>query len=107
MDTDQIRSKIRKTLLVKLLPDSMSERFIDMLLSVSEHGTIEPGQVLFKLGETNTDQGLLFLEGALKITRADGDVRYIESPDILGEVQLFTPQAASIRSRTPTGIRAC
>ncbi len=93
MDTNQVRSKIHKTLLVKLLPESMSERFIDMLLAVSEHGTIEPGQVLFKLGETNTDQGLLFLEGALKITRADGDVRYIESPDILGEVQLFTPQA--------------
>ena len=55
--------------------------------------TLAPGQVLFKIGETNTDQGLLFLEGALKITRADGEVRYLESPDIMGEVQLFTPQA--------------
>ncbi len=93
MDTDQIRSKIHETLLVKLMTDSMSDRFIDVLLSVSEHSGITPGQVLFKIGETNTDQGLLFLEGALKITRSDGDVRYLESPDIMGEVQLFTPQA--------------
>ncbi len=93
MGTDQIRSKIHETLLVKLMPDSISDRFIDMLLSVSERTAIAPGQVLFKIGETNTDQGLLFLEGALKITRGDGEVRYLESPDILGEVQLFTPQA--------------
>ncbi len=93
MDTDQIRSKIHETLLVKLMSDGISDRFIDVLLSVSERTAISPGQVLFKIGETDTDQGLLFLEGALKITRGDGDVRYLESPDIMGEVQLFTPQA--------------
>ncbi len=93
MDISQIRSKISETLLVKLMPDNMSGRFIDVLLSVSEESVIAPGQVLFKIDETNTDQGLLFLEGALKITRGDGEVRYLESPDIMGEVQLFTPQA--------------
>lgn len=84
---------IRDTVLVCLLPEPMRRKFVDLILSVAKRTEIAPGQVLFTLGETDTDRGFLFLEGALKITRSDGTVRYQESPDILGEVQLFTPQA--------------
>ena len=93
MNKDQTQSKLRQTLLVKLLPDPMQDRFIEILLSVSEQKQAETGATLFKLGDTNADQGCLLLEGMLKVTRGDGEVRYIEAPDIVGEVQLFKPQA--------------
>ena len=93
MDQDQIRNRITQTLLVKLLPQPMQDRFIELLLSVSEQGQVTSGETLFKRGDTNTDQACLILEGMLKVTRGDGEIRYIEAPDILGEVQLFKPQA--------------
>lgn len=93
MDEDQIRSKVRQTILLKLLPVPMQDRFIEILLAVSEQGQVSSGETLFKCGEMNADQGCLILEGMLKVTRGDGDLRYIEAPDILGEVQLFKPQA--------------
>ena len=93
MDPSRIPGKVLKTLLVRLLPDPMQKRFVELVLSVAERGEMSAGDVLFKQGDTNTDQGCLILEGAVKVTRADGEVRYLEGPDILGEVQLFTPQA--------------
>lgn len=71
----------------------MRDRFIDMLLSVSEEDGVVAGQILFTIGETNVDQGCLILEGAVKVTLADHVVKYMEAPDLLGEVQLFMPQA--------------
>ena len=89
----QLAGKIKETLLVKALPLPMQERFVELLIEISEQDVLHSGDVLFTIGETNTDQGCLFTEGALKVTRADGEIRYMESPDILGEVQLFKPQA--------------
>ena len=94
MDEFGLPAKIQETLLVKLLPEPMKDRFVEILLSVSKRDEIQSGDVLFEIGATNTDRGCLFMEGALKVTRGDGEVRYLESPDILGEVQLFKPQAA-------------
>jgi len=90
----ELARKIKETLLVKALPPPMQERFVELLLEISDQDVLKPGDVLFTLGETNTDQGCLFTDGALKVTRGDGEVRYMESPDIMGEVQLFKPQAA-------------
>lgn len=92
MNKDQLQSKVRQTLLVKLLPEPMQERFIEILSSVSEEKQAETGATLFKIGDTSSDQGCLIIEGMLKVTRGDGEVRYIEAPDIAGEVQLFKPQ---------------
>ncbi len=94
MDPSEIPPKVRETLLVSRLPEPMRDRFVELLLSVSSEGEVTPGEVLFRIGDTSNDQGCLYISGALKITRADGEVRYIDGPDIVGEVQLFTPQAA-------------
>jgi CRP-like cAMP-binding protein len=60
---------------------------------VAQFDMTRSGDLLFKLGDRNTDEGLFILEGAVKVTRANGDVRFLEAPDVLGEVQLFAPGA--------------
>lgn len=93
MDAVDIPAKAHQTLLVKILPEHMRDRFVDILLSISDSKPVSPGEVLFRLGERNVDRGCFMLDGALKVTRADGEVRYSEAPAILGEVQLFSPNA--------------
>ena len=91
MDSKRTMAAVLKAPLVSFLPASMCDRFISALLDVAQEDETRSGDVLFTLGERNTDEGVFILEGAVKITRANGDVRYIEAPDILGELQLFTP----------------
>ena len=43
-------------------------------------------------GAKDTDRGVLILEGMVRIITEETDNKTIEAPDILGEVQLFTPQ---------------
>lgn len=92
MNERQIQHKIGETMLVNLLPEPMRDRFVKLIISVSDQAELSPGDVLYTIGETDTDQGCLILAGALKITRSDGTVRYLESPDVIGELQLFSPQ---------------
>ena len=51
------------------------------------------GNTLFTLGESDTDRGCAVLDGLVKVTTSDGTSRHLEGPEILGEVQLFTPLA--------------
>jgi len=69
----------------------MRDRFVETVLDVSHADESRSGEVLFAIGERNTDEGIFVLEGAVKVTRANGEVRYLEAPDVLGEIQLFSP----------------
>jgi hypothetical protein len=80
--------------LVTFLPRPMRDRFIAALLDVAQEDETQSGDVLFTLGERDSDEGIFVLQGAVKITRANGDVRFSEAPDILGELQLFSPGGA-------------
>ena len=93
MNHTQLTAAIGNTLLLQVLPEFMREKFIELILSASAEVDIGPGDILFRAGEPDVDRGYICLEGALRVTRADGTVRYIEAPDILGEVQLFSPGA--------------
>ncbi len=93
MEPKRILKSIQNTPLVGALPEEMRKRFADLILEVAQAGEAESGEVLFRLGEKNTDEGIFFLEGAVKVTRANGEVRYLEAPDVLGEVQLFAPSS--------------
>jgi len=93
MDSKRIAKTLGETALVSALPPRMRDRFVDLVLDVAQSTDARSGDVLFKLGEKNTDEGLFILEGAVKVTRANGDVRYLEAPEVLGEVQLFAPSA--------------
>ncbi len=84
---------MREAPLVTCLSEPMRDRFVDAVLEVSHLDDTRSGELLFKLGERNTDEGLFVLEGAVKVTRASGEVRFLEAPDVLGEVQLFAPGA--------------
>ena len=92
MTSERVRKQIEGAFWVRLLPESMRDRFVDILLSVSKEDTVASGATLFKQGDTDTDRGCAFLEGARKVTRSDGEVKYLQAPEILGEVQLFMPQ---------------
>jgi len=91
MELQEIRERIEDTSLVQSLPAAMSQRFVAALLGIAETQSVSRQHKLFKLGEKNTDTGCVILEGMVKVETESGDVKHIEAPDILGEVQLFTP----------------
>ncbi len=93
MEAKRIAKTLAETPLVTALPDRMRSRFVSLVLGIAQSTEARSGDVLFRLGEKNTDEGLFILEGAVKVTRANGEVRYLEAPEVLGEVQLFAPSA--------------
>lgn len=93
MDSKRIAKAVTETPVVGALPHRMQGRFVDLVLEVAHSTESRSGDVLFRLGEKNTDEGLFVLEGAVKVTRANGEVRYLEAPEVLGEVQLFAPSS--------------
>ena len=93
MHPQDVLNKLHETSLVKLLPPEMRGPFVGQLLDRAEHETYAAGAVVFRRGEAETDMGVIFLEGMVRITLADGQQRYLEAPEIMGEVQLFTLNA--------------
>lgn len=98
MDLAAIRERIMSTPLVGRLPEGMRERFVMILLWLSDTREVSREETLFEQGESNTDNGCLILEGMVRIKTESAANKTIEAPDILGEVQLFTPN----RQRTAT-----
>ena len=98
MELATIRERILATPLVKKLPPEMHQRFTQSLLWIGETKEASRTQHLIEQGEKHEDQGVLILEGMVRIKTEDGVSKSIEAPDILGEIQLFTPG----RARTAT-----
>lgn len=92
MELSEIRDRILKTPLVSNLPEGMRTRFAMMLLWIAETKEVSRKDILFKLGDKDTGTGCLILEGMVRIITEDTDKKTIEAPEILGEVQLFTPE---------------
>lgn len=93
MHPQDVLNKLHETPLVKLLPPEMRGPFVGQLLDRAQHETYAAGATVFKRGEAETDMGIIFLEGMVRVTLADGQQRYLEAPEIMGEVQLFTRNA--------------
>ncbi len=93
MDARRIAKAILGTPLAAWLPETMRGRFVDAVLEVAQSDDVRAGEALFRIGEKNTDEGVFLLEGAVKVTRASGQTFFYEAPDVLGEVQLFSPSA--------------
>mgnify|MGYP001579323542 CR=1 FL=1 len=98
MELSTIRERILATPLVKKLPEPMHQRFAQALLWISDTKEVLRTQHLIEQGEKHSDQGVLVLEGMVRVKTEDGVSKTIEAPDILGEIQLFTPG----RARTAT-----
>ncbi len=98
MDLSSIRERILSTPLVKKLPAAMHQRFTLALLWISQTKEVSRTQHLIEQGEKHVDEGVLVLEGMVRVKTEDGVSKTIEAPDILGEIQLFTPG----RARTAT-----
>lgn len=92
MDLSVIRERILATPLVKGLPENMRQRFVMMLLWVADTRHVMREEQIFKLGEKDSGTGCMVLEGMVRIKTERDAKKTIGSPDILGEVQLFTPQ---------------
>ncbi|PCJ67094.1 MAG: hypothetical protein COA73_00305 [Candidatus Hydrogenedentota bacterium] len=92
MDLQSIRERILATPLVSSLPEEMRQRYVMMLLWISQTESVSRETILFKQGEKDAGTGCLILEGMVRIIADEREVKTIEAPDILGEVQLFTPQ---------------
>ena len=92
MNLGLMRERITTTPLSQQLPENMRDRFIMALLYVADTEEVTRTQELFRKGEADTDRGCLILEGMVRIKTEKDDKKTIEAPDILGEVQLFTPQ---------------
>jgi CRP-like cAMP-binding protein len=89
-----MRNRILRTPLVKTLPEGMRQRFAMILLWVSETKDVSRRDKLFVEGDKDTGTGCVILDGMVEVRTEDNPeaVKCIEAPDILGEVQLFTPQ---------------
>jgi len=92
MDLSEVRLRILNTPLVKKLPEEMQFKLAMLLLWTAKTSTVETGEKLFVEGSTDTDKGCLILDGSVRITTDGGDPKTLAAPDILGEVQLFTPK---------------
>lgn len=94
MQLKLMREKILETPLVKALPEGMRQRFAMILLWVSESKDVSRRDKLFVQGAQDTGTGCVILEGMVQVRTEDNPdaVKHIEAPDVLGEVQLFTPQ---------------
>lgn len=91
MELHVIRERIQKCSLVSSLPSAMRQRFVMLLLNIAETQSVSRRHVLFEIGDKNTNTGCVILEGMVKVKTESGESKHIEAPDILGEVQLFTP----------------
>ena len=91
MELGDIRSVILSTPLVKNLHDDMRPRFVMMLLHLSETKEMSRGDVLFLKGDRETDTGCLILQGEVEVQR-EGKGIFVEAPEIIGEMHLFTPE---------------
>lgn len=98
MELEQMRERILGTPLVKSLPENMQLRFTMILLGYSETKEVTREQQIFKQGEKDTGTGCIIIEGMVRIITEQDNKKTIEAPDILGEVQIFTPD----RVRTAT-----
>ncbi|MCH7960053.1 MAG: cyclic nucleotide-binding domain-containing protein [Candidatus Hydrogenedentes bacterium] len=94
MELSEIRERIQNTPLVQRLPEGMHKRFVKLLLWLAQTEEVSREEELFTQGDKDTDRGVLLLEGMVRIITEETDKKTIEAPDILGEVQLFTPQGA-------------
>ena len=94
MELKLMREKILETALVKALPEGMRQRFAMILLWVSESKGVSRRDKLFVQGDKDAGTGCVILEGMVQVRTEDNPdaVKHIEAPDVLGEVQLFTPQ---------------
>ena len=94
MELKLMREKILETALVKALPEGMRQRFAMILLWVSETKGVSRRDKLLVQGDKDAGTGCVILEGMVQVRTEDNPdvVKHIEAPDILGEVQLFTPQ---------------
>ncbi len=92
MQLSLIRERILDTPLVKNLPETMRPRFAMILLWIAQTDEVSREEKLFEQGETDTDRGCLILEGMVRIITEESRAKTIAAPDILGEVQLFTPK---------------
>ena len=98
MELRMMRERILDTPLVSKLPEDMRRRFVCALLWIAQTEDAARTQTLIEQGEKNKDLGVLILEGMVRIKNESTQTKTIEAPDILGEVQLFTPG----RARTAT-----
>ena len=93
MELGDIRSTILRTPLVKNLPEEMQPNFVMMLLYLSETREMSRGEILFLKGECETDTGCVILQGMVEVQCKEKAV-FVEAPEIIGEMHLFTPEGA-------------
>ncbi len=98
MELNEMRERILGIPLIKGLPESMRERFVMMLLYVSQTKRTFTNEQLFIEGEHDENTGVALLDGMVRIIRENEDPISVEAPDILGEIQQFTRE----RRRTAT-----
>lgn len=98
MELELIRQRVIGTPLVQRLPEAMRQRFVQTLLWIADTRDVSREEKLFEQGQKNDDEGVIILEGMVRVITEESGNKTIEAPDILGEVQLFTPE----RTRTAT-----
>lgn len=92
MELQEIRDEILRVPVFKALPEAMHERLLSGLLSIARTRPVTRGDFLFLQGERETDTGCLLLRGTAEVRKEGESPVFVQAPDILGEMRLFTPQ---------------
>ncbi len=92
MELQDIRTAILGTAVFTNLPEEMRPKILACMLEIASTRPVTRGDFLFLQGERETDTGCLLLAGTAEVRREGEKPVYVQAPDILGEMQLFSRQ---------------
>jgi CRP-like cAMP-binding protein len=93
METDELRNILVGLPFMLDLPESLKQRLCKVFVAISKFETVEQGRVLFREGESDTDDGYIVLSGSVRVTKSYSGASKAFAPVLLGEAKQFSPQS--------------
>ncbi len=91
MSTEEIIERIKAIGFMRSLDPALQNKVIEIFRTCSQGAPIKAGTPLFREGEATTNEGILFLSGAVLIRKTGAPEIEAHAPDLLGEMGQFNP----------------
>lgn len=98
MRQDELRKYLNEVDFFGGLSRDVQDHLTAVFQAISEEKTLPEGLVLFRAGEKGSNRGYVILEGDFSVQKPNTPMVHAESPDLLGEIELFNPS----KQRTAT-----
>lgn len=93
METDEIQNLLCGLPFMIDMPESLKQRVSLIFLDISEFETIEEGRVLFREGDSKSQDGYIVLSGSVKVDKSYAKCTTAYGPVLLGEIKQFNPRS--------------